>query len=602
MTPLRLPRSVSLPAQLLLTMVGLIIGTTVVLTVEAYRTSLNNLEIQARRDVRLAAQTREQMVTQLLQLREQRAEGFLVTAQSICAEEAGPRGYGWQEECVDTMLKEFRLTEGASGARLEFRGRRLAASGEDVAPTFPPPGAIARVVPRADGGSDFLIRATRDEAVLVVQFDTRDVLPLFQDRSGLGVTGEVFLTAPDGHLLTPLRYGQPGPQPPGLDVAEPLRVCRTAPGEFIDIDYRGVRTVHGYRPVPAIGGGCVDAHLPYADALGPADAQRSALITRGVMFVLLGALLSVLAARRIAAPVQRLAQSARALQAGHFSEPVPVAGPSEVRALGRAFAAMADDLAKLVTREQAARQDAERANHTKDQFLAVVSHEIRTPLNAMLGWARLLRVGELDGDGTSRALGAIERSAEAQRRLIDDLLDLSRVVSGRLQLVRSVTPLAGVIEAAVDTVRPRAVEKGVRLDIALVNPDVLVLADAQRLQQVIWNLAWNAVKFTPAGGWVTISLQRSEAMAEVRVSDSGIGIAADLLPHVFEWYRQGDGSSRPVEAGLGLGLGLVRQLVELHDGTVSAHSAGPDRGATFVVRLPLYGQDRQTHAGHPLAS
>jgi signal transduction histidine kinase len=457
-------------------------------------------------------------------------------------------------------------------------------------------------VPRADGGSDFLIRATLDEAVLFMQFDTRDVLPLFQDRSGLGPTGEVFLTDPDGRLLTPLRYGQSGPQPPGVDVAEPLHACSTTSGELIDIDYRGVRTVHGYRPVAAIGGGCIDAHVPYADALGPADAQRTALVARGVMFVLLGALLSVLAARRIAAPVQRLAESARALQAGHFSEPVPVAGPSEVRALGRAFAAMAADLAKLVTREQAARQEAERANRTKDQFLALVSHEIRTPLNAMLGWTRLLRTGDLDGEGTSRALGAIERSAEAQRRLIDDLLDLSRVVSGRLQLVRSVTPLAGIIEAAVDTVRPRAVEKGVRLDTAFADSDVLVLGDGQRLQQVVWNLAWNAVKFTPSGGLVTISLHQLDAMAEVRVSDSGIGIAAEFLPHVFEWYRQANGESRPVEAGLGLGLGLVRQLVELHNGTVSAHSAGPGHGATFIVRLPLYRQDRRKDAGHPLAS
>jgi signal transduction histidine kinase len=584
-------------------MVGLIAATTVVLTVAAYRTTVRNLDQQARRDVRLAAQSREQIVTQLLQLRQQRAQGFLLTAQSICAEEAGPpRGYGWQEECVDTMVKEFRLTEGASGALLEFRGRRLAASGEDVSRTFPPPGAIARVVPRPDGGSDFLIRAVLDQAILTIQFDTRDVLPFFRDRSGLGATGEVFLSDPDGRLLTPLRYGGAGPQPPGLDIAEPLDECRHNAGELVDIDYRGVQTVHGYRPVPAIGGGCIDAHIPYADALAPAEAQRRELVTRGALFVLLGALISLLAARWIAAPVRRLAMSAREIQSGSFATAVPAAGPSEVQALGRALEAMAGDLAKLVEREQAARREAERANRTKDRFLAMVSHELRTPLNAMLGWARLLRVGGLDGSGSTRAVAAIERNAEAQRRLIEDLLDISRVVSGRLQLVRSVTPFGSVVEAALDAVRPRAAEKGVRLDASIDAADMPVLGDGQRLEQVVWNLAWNAVKFTPTGGWVSVALRRADRVAELTVSDSGIGIAPEFLPHVFEWYRQGDGDTRAVESGLGLGLGLVRQLVELHGGTVSADSPGPGSGATFVVCLPLYSQDVGAGANHSLAS
>ena len=595
----RLPRSVSLAAQLLFTMVGLVAGTTTVLTVEAYRTSLRSLEAQARRDVRLAAQSREQMVTQLLRLRQQRADGFLLTARSICAEDAGPpRGFGWQEECVDTMVKEFRLTEGASGALLEYRGRRLAASGEEVSRSFPSPGAIARVVPRPDGGSDFLIRATLDDAVLTIQFDTRDVLPLFQDRSGLGATGEVFLADPDGRLLTPLRYGPPGPQPPGTDVAEPLRACGHAAGELIDIDYRGVRTVHGFRPVASIGGGCIDAHVPYADALGPAEAQRSALVARGAMFVLLGALVSLVAARWIASPVQRLAQSARRLQSGDFSQRVPATGPSEVRALGRALAAMAADLAKLVTREQAAREEAERANRTKDRFLAMVSHELRTPLNAIIGWTRLLTTQAVDEDGYTRALGAIERNADAQRHLVEDLLDLSRVNVGQLHLARTVTKLAVVVDAALDAVRPRAGEKGVQIETVVHDRHVLVLADGQRLQQVVWNLAWNAVKFTPSGGRVWVTTQRAGAFAEVVVTDSGVGISPELLPHVFEWYRQADGEKRVAGSGLGLGLGLVRELVELHDGNVSAHSAGPGRGATFVVRLPLYHPDSgaQPHA------
>src|SRR5262249_37674797 len=157
------------------------------------------------------------------------------------------------------------------------------------------------------------------------------------------------------------RYGPAGRTPPGVSVSEPLRECRNGAGEIIGIDYRGVGTFHGYHPVPALGGACIDAHITYDEAMAPAEAQREELIARGSLFVLIGALLSLIAARRIAAPVQRLAQSARALQAGHFDQPVPIAGPSEVRALGRAFSAMAGDVAKLVSREQAARRDAEAA-------------------------------------------------------------------------------------------------------------------------------------------------------------------------------------------------------------------------------------------------
>jgi signal transduction histidine kinase len=212
-------------------------------------------------------------------------------------------------------------------------------------------------------------------------------------------------------------------------------------------------------------------------------------------------------------------------------------------------------------------------------------------------------MGDIDPEGTSRALTAIERNAEAQRRLIEDLLDLSRVVSGRLQLARSIVPLANVIEAALDAVRPRAAEKGVRIETVIVDSDVQVLADGQRMQQVVWNLAWNAVKFTPAGGWVSVQLRRSDGVAELTVVDSGIGIAPEFLPHVFDWYRQADGASGAVESGLGLGLGLVRQLVELHNGTVAAHSAGAGHGATFIVRLPLYRRASDTGgASHSIAS
>jgi signal transduction histidine kinase len=288
----------------------------------------------------------------------------------------------------------------------------------------------------------------------------------------------------------------------------------------------------------------------------------------------------------MAAPVRRLVSSARALQAGAFDTDVPVSGPQEVRSLGRALSAMAADLAQLVRREQAARRQAETANRSKDQFLAMLSHELRTPLNAVLGWARLLQNESADADRVRRASMAIERSALAQQRLIEDLLDVSRIVSGKLRLVRSAVKFSAVMEAALDAVRPQAREKGVSLDVTIDDGSMLVLADPQRLQQVVWNLAWNAVKFTPAGGRVRVRLRRVGAGAELTMEDTGIGIAPEVLPHVFEWFRQGSEEGSAPDAGLGLGLGLVRQLVELHGGSVTAWSGGPGQGATFVVTMP----------------
>jgi signal transduction histidine kinase len=453
-----------------------------------------------------------------------------------------------------------------------------------VEPLFAAPGAVALVVPGENGSPDFLLRAVLDEAVLTIRYDGREVVQLFVERSDLGRTGEVFLTDPQGRFLTPSRYG--AATPTGASAAEPLQQCRTHAGELIAVDYRGVQTIHGYRPVPAIGGGCIDAHIAYAEALEPAEALRTELITRGVAFAVLGALLSVIASQWISWPVRRLARAARALQAGNFDARVPMTGPSEIRALARAFTAMARELAQLVQREQAARREAEDANESKDRFLATLSHELRTPLHAVQGWARMLSTGSLDSDGVQRAARAIERSAESQRRLIDDLLDVSKIVAGRLRMNRSITSLAGATEAALDAVRPQAEEKGVTLIAEIDDRALYVMGDPQRLQQIVWNLAWNAIKFTPAGGTVSVRLRRAGARAELIVTDTGVGIAPEVLPHVFEWYRQGNVDGQD-DTGLGLGLGLVQQLVELHGGTVRADSQGPGTGATFTVLFPV---------------
>ncbi len=249
--------------------------------------------------------------------------------------------------------------------------------------------------------------------------------------------------------------------------------------------------------------------------------------------------------------------------------------------------AIAIDNARLLDKEQRARAAAEAASRAKEEFLAVLSHELRTPLNAVYGWARMLRSGQIEGEAVKRALDVIMRNANAQVQLIDDMLDVSRIVTGKMRLDVRPVDLKAVVEAALDAVRPAAEAKHLRLQ-AVLDPQALgITGDPDRLQQVVWNLLINAVKFTPRDGRIQVGLQRVSSHVEIVVSDSGQGMAADVLPHVFERFQQGDSTSTRRHTGLGLGLALVRHLVELHGGTVEAASAGEGQGSTFTVKLPV---------------
>ncbi|MCS0582277.1 ATP-binding protein [Massilia pinisoli] len=253
--------------------------------------------------------------------------------------------------------------------------------------------------------------------------------------------------------------------------------------------------------------------------------------------------------------------------------------------------ATAAERQQLLERERIARDQAERLSALKDEFLATLSHELRTPLNAMLGWAGMLQRGVKDEATFKRGLETIERNARAQGQLIDDLLDMSRIIAGTVRLdVQTVDP-ARIVEAAVGTVHPAAAAKTIALRTDLGRHagalPLEVRADPGRLQQVLWNLLANAVKFTPPGGSVQVQLGRDGGDAVIRVIDSGIGIAPDFLPYVFDRFRQQDASISRQHGGLGLGLSIAKQLVELHGGTIAVHSAGPHTGTTFTVRLPL---------------
>ena len=238
-------------------------------------------------------------------------------------------------------------------------------------------------------------------------------------------------------------------------------------------------------------------------------------------------------------------------------------------------------------REQIARGEAESANRMKDEFLATVSHELRTPLNAIIGWSHMLRGGRLDQETAARAIETIERNAKSQAQLVEDILDVSRVITGKLRLNMGPVDLSLVINTAIDSVQLAADSKGIELEVTLDPSARLIVGDSNRLQQIVWNLLSNAIKFTPSGGRVHVRLERVKSNVQIEICDSGQGIDSELLPYVFDRFRQGDSSSTRRHGGLGLGLAIVRHLVELHGGTVYASSPGEGCGSTFTIQLPL---------------
>jgi PAS domain S-box-containing protein len=259
---------------------------------------------------------------------------------------------------------------------------------------------------------------------------------------------------------------------------------------------------------------------------------------------------------------------------------------------------------RLLESEQQARREADEANRTKDEFLATVSHELRTPLNAILGWTHMLMRGQLDADASARGLETIARNANAQNQLISDLLDVSRIISGQLRFESGVVDLVPVIQSATETVRPAAEAKGIALQLKLDPAAGLVSGDSTRLQQIVWNLLTNAIKFTSRNGCVQVRLKRQGTDVGIIVSDTGEGISAEFVPYIFDRFRQAESTTRRHQGGLGLGLAIVRHLVEAHGGTINAASEGLGKGAAFTVTLPLIAVSRDTNrpgAGTQLA-
>jgi signal transduction histidine kinase/ActR/RegA family two-component response regulator len=244
-------------------------------------------------------------------------------------------------------------------------------------------------------------------------------------------------------------------------------------------------------------------------------------------------------------------------------------------------------LRAVLEREKTLRTEAERANRVKDEFLATLSHEVRTPLTAILGWATMMRSHKLDSATVARAIEAIERNAKSQVQLIEDLLDVSRIISGKMQLSIQPISLTPIVKAAIDSVRPAAEAKDIPVEVTIEPGADKLSGDESRLQQVIWNLLSNSIKFTPPGGRVWVNVRRKDGFAEITVRDTGEGIRSEFLPYVFDRFQQADPSITRVHGGLGLGLAITRHLTELHGGTIQADSEGEGRGATFTVTLPI---------------
>jgi signal transduction histidine kinase/CheY-like chemotaxis protein len=322
-----------------------------------------------------------------------------------------------------------------------------------------------------------------------------------------------------------------------------------------------------------------------------------------VMLVLAGALAFALASRMeqlISRPIVALARAARAIGRDRFDLPVIEAPPDETGELVRAFGEMVQRLMSANaalkaevderTRMQSEREELLRrereASRLKDEFLAALSHELRTPLNAILGWTQVLESTQPDAGMVDKAIASVARNARAQSRVIEDLLDVSRIVTGKLQLSLTAVDVRTALQAAAEVIGPAATAKHVRLDVRVPPSPCMVQGDGDRLRQIFWNLLSNAVKFTPAHGSVTAVVTDNGSEFAIDVTDTGIGIAATFLPHVFERFRQADGSPTREHSGLGLGLAIVKDLVELHSGTVRASSPGAGLGATFLVSLP----------------
>ena len=585
----------SLRASLATALVIVNVGLTAVVAVFAYRAAHDVMVDQAVRSVADVARSRERELQDFLERRQQRLEAFLSSLERLCAERNPSGTLGLEDQCTRAAVVGLHQSERATTTDIRYRERRRILQGIRTTIDTPLPGELARINARS-GQGHYAMRAARGDLSVEEQFDLDDINAIFQDRAGLEVNGETFLTDAFGYRLTTEKYAAPSGFPVEMQT---VRQCLNGATQAkLTTDYRAVDVISGVRP-SSIAGGCIVANVTYDETTLPVRRLASIMTYAAVVLGLLGGIVSAVVAGLVTRPINRLAGAARMLAEGNLDAPVPVAGASEIRQLSKTLSNMATSIRDLVRREQTLRMQAEAASRMKDDFLATLSHELRTPLNAILGWASILARTDQDRARVSHAVRVIERNARVQSQMVEELLDVSRIATGRVRLNVSDVLIAPAIDAALESVRPAAEAKNVALRKEIDPAARTTRADARRLQQIIWNLLSNAVRFTPAGGRVEVTVRGADpGFVEIVVADSGCGIDPGFLPHVFERFRQGDSSTTRTHGGLGLGLAIVHDLVGMHGGTVHAESAGIGQGTTFTVRLPAAGQ-RKSDASAP---
>jgi signal transduction histidine kinase/CheY-like chemotaxis protein len=412
-----------------------------------------------------------------------------------------------------------------------------------------------------------------DEKELALGWSARIV-----DRSGTTIVSAPFDASTIG-------------QPISASFAEAQRLN---PGDWVRFRSHHGRDMYAALSRSDVSGWSVALSLPANEITSPIVRSTGLALACGCVLTLIGGVFAAFIGRRISNPVAALSHAAGALGRGEAMPQLPRSGLTEVDELARAMheasqllQQRAGESTRLEDELRRRAEQLETANRTKDEFLATVSHELRSPLNAMLGWSHVLKISPGDQAVFQQAIETIQRNARLQAQLIDDLLDVSRIIAGKLRIEVRPVDLEPVLKSALDVVRPAAEAKRIELCAEVATLAGHVRGDADRLQQVIWNLLSNAIKFTPRGGRVEARLEGDGPIARVVVRDTGQGISPDFLPHVFDRFRQADAGSTRKHAGLGLGLAIVRHLVELQGGTVRAESGGDGCGAMFTVELPL---------------
>ena len=464
--------------------------------------------------------------------------------------------------------------------------QRLSRSGPDEltmdAPFLVPrPGAQRYILPL---GRRLTTREGAFDGVIVTSFEIQELAKFFSNV-GVGDHGVISVFHPAATVIfrVPGSDGSTGQSAAGDPV---MQAARDHPDGVVvgPLGADGEPYISAYQTLDAPPPAVVSVSLSRADILEEWYTQlRTALVALGALTMTLSAIVLVLFRQMTAR-----AQAENELRRLQDDEAARLRGANE-------------QLEAALEREQRARRDAESASRLKDEFLMTLSHELRTPLTAIFGWARMLATKPLSEEERTRALGAVERNARAQTRLIDDLLDVSRAISGKLRLEPRPVQVADAVRAAIDTVAPAIEAKDIRLDLQIEPGPGPILADPDRVQQIVWNLLSNAIKFTPAEGTIGVSVAQAGDGVEIVVTDSGIGIHPEFVPYVFERFRQADAGTRRRFGGLGLGLAIVRHLAELHGGSTRAESGGEGRGATFRVTLPARAARRDSRADQPVA-